>query len=89
MHSQRRRHQIDERRLVADFSVAEEFGACDVAATPVSFNALPIVDSLQNVFARFRYFQLDNNQSAVLPEGQQINGATPRNAASRGAKLSV
>src|SRR6185503_14817893 len=89
MDSQGRRHQIDQWRLVADLSIAEKFGARDMAAAPVGLNALPIVDSLQDMLARFCHLQLDNNQSPILPECQQIDGPHAKQAASSSPELGV
>jgi hypothetical protein len=44
MHSQGRRDQVYERGSVTNLSIAEEFGAGDVSARAVSFQALPIED---------------------------------------------
>ena len=38
--------QVDKWGFVADFSIAEEFGAGNVSATAVGFNALPVVGAL-------------------------------------------
>ena len=89
MDSQGRGHQIDQRRLVTDFSVAEKFGARDMAAAPVSLNTLPVVNSLQDMLARFCHLQLDNNQSSILPECQQIDGTNAQQAASSSPELRV
>ena len=53
MDSQRGCNQIDKWRLVANLSVAEEFGAGDVSATAVRLDPLPVVGSLQDMLARF------------------------------------
>jgi hypothetical protein len=49
-----RRHQVDERRLVSHFAIAEQFGRGDVAATAMGFDATPVINSLKYVFAIFR-----------------------------------
>ena len=56
MDSQRGRDQINERRFVANFSVAEKFGARDVSAATVRFDALPIVGALQDMLASLGNF---------------------------------
>ena len=53
----------------------------------MSFNALPIVDSLQDVLARFYNFQLNNNEPSVLPEGQEINWTNTKHATARSSEL--
>ena len=89
MDSKGRRHQVDERRFIADLSIAEEFGARDMATASVSLNALPIVNSLQYMLARLRNFQLNYHESSILPERQQINWTNPEHAASSGPELRV
>src|SRR6185436_12747676 len=89
MHSKGRRHQVDEGRFIADLSVAEEFGARDMATAPVSLNALPIVNSLQDMLARLRHFQLNYNESSILSERQEINWTNSEHAASRCPELRV
>src|SRR5262245_5137618 len=46
MESQRRRDQIDQRRFIANFEIAKEPGARDVAAPSMSFYSSPIISSL-------------------------------------------
>ena len=87
MHAQRRRNQINQRRLVADFSIAKKFRACDVAATAMGLHSLPVVGSLHHVFASFGNFQLDHCQASVTSQRQQIDWANAKHAATRGAKL--
>jgi hypothetical protein len=82
-------YQIDERRLIADFSIAEKFGARDVATAPVSLNPLPIINSLQNMLARFGHLQLNNNKPPILSERQQIDWPNAENAASGCPELRV
>src|SRR5258705_4345228 len=72
-----RGYQVDKRRFIADFSIAEEFGARDMATAPVRLNALPIVNSLQDVLARLPHFQLNYNESSILSERQKINWTHP------------
>ena len=74
MEPQRRRDQIDERRLVADFLSAKQLRSSDVSATPMRFDAPPVVRALQDVFAILPNLQLDNYQAAVLPERERGNG---------------
>jgi hypothetical protein len=53
MKTQCRRHQIDQGRLVTDFTIAKELRAADVTTPAMSFDAPPIINTLKNVFAIF------------------------------------
>src|SRR6266567_2782343 len=51
MKAQRGRDQINQRRLVADLTLAEQFCGPDVAAAAMRFDPAPVVDSLKDMLA--------------------------------------
>ena len=60
MKAKRRRHQINQRRLIADLSIAEQSRGRDVRATPMRFDATPVIDALEDVLAILVDFQFNH-----------------------------
>src|SRR5688500_10690994 len=77
MKVKRGRDQINQRRLVAYFAVAEKFCRADVPAPPMGFNAPPVIDSLKDVFAIFRHLEFYNYQPAVVSQREQVYRPRP------------
>ena len=78
MDSKGRRYQVDERRFVADLSIAEEFGPRDMATAPVGLNALPIVNSHQDMLARLRRFNSGTTSRPSRLSARRSTGPTPK-----------
>src|SRR6267378_4029117 len=51
MEAKRGRDQVDQRRLVANFLLAEQLCARDMSPPSMSFNSSPVIGALQNVLA--------------------------------------
>ena len=84
-----RRDQVNQRRFVADFSLAKEFRRRDVTAPAMRLDATPVIDSLKNMLAIFRDLQFNYDQTPVVTQRQQVNWTRAGRAAVRGAKLRV
>jgi len=58
-----------------DFAIAKEFGARDVSATAMGFDALPVVHALQDMLAIFETF---NSITAKRPSCRSANKSIGR-----------
>src|SRR5882724_4324209 len=65
-----RRDQINQRRFIADFSIAKKFGAADMSAAAMRFDAPPVIDALEDMLAIFADLQFNDCQSAVVSQRQ-------------------
>ena len=61
MKVKRRRNQVNQRRFIANFSIAEQFRRADVAPSPVRFDTAPVIDALEDVLAILGHFQFDHD----------------------------
>ena len=89
MEAQRRGGEVDERRPFGEVRVSEEARAGDVAAAAVGLDAPPVVGALQGVRGVLGGFQLDDDEAAVAPQREQIDGPRAVFGRARGAELRV
>ena len=55
-----RSDELNQRWLILDLAVTKQLGSRDVPATPVRVDSYQVVDSLQNMFARFENLKFDH-----------------------------
>src|ERR1700674_164527 len=82
-----RRDQINQRRFIADLTLAKQFCGRDMASAAMGFDAAPVIDALENVLAIFADLQFDHRQTPVVTQRQQVDRARASWTAMRRPKL--
>src|SRR5215471_1777434 len=92
MKPERRRHQINQRRLITNLSIVEQSGGTDMSAPSMRLDPPPVVNSLKHMLAIFADFQFNHHQTPIVTQGEQVDGpraAAPDGRAMRGPELRV
>ena len=54
------RHQVNERRFIADFSLPKQPGAGNMTTAAMGFHAAPVIDALKDMLAIFANLEFDH-----------------------------